>query len=456
VLKLNNKCDAELLYSIPDYRIGVGALEKNSDKSDLLQNLGKSIQKALQSNTNPLQYINQSSINEDEKYYRLVLPVGLCLILPAEIFIENPYIGYFNENNQFIINDEDLELSYLIERLTFNDIRPMLTGKDSNVNIYIENQKPGEEECIIDYNPLIDFKSDYSFFKITNLNDHNLNGAVLSMKYNKNFKSLNQYVTNFPCYPSNSQIEKYEKTHFFSFILKTKTILYTLKNVLPSNLKTVSYSDFETNLQFLQNFCSFTANYLEHEKFFNSWCFNNSSTSIEVKPGDLQTLQFSFGTHTNLFENVQFYIQINPLFAWLFSSRAPLFFQNGNVQIPLKKRGYSVILREPSNKIVKVSRIYEIYFYNFKTKLISSSLTMPYFIRINDVARENVFLVNNQAIKCLAILTEQNGFLSIADKFDHKFSSLNRPCLNFDIIDRNNKRVALSNDSFIMLKITQV
>jgi hypothetical protein len=418
--------------------------------------LGKQLSNAMQSNKNPLQYINQSLFNDDEKYYRLLLPVGLSLVLPAEIFIENPYIGRFNENNQFIINDASSELSYLIERLTFNDIRPMLTGKDNNVNIHIENQKRDEEECIIDYNPLIDFKSDYSFFKITNLSDDNLNGAVLSIKYNKNFKSLNPYITNFPCYPSKSQIEKYAKTHFFSFIIKTKTILYTLKNVLPSNLKTVSHSDFEFNSRFLQNFCSFTAKYLEHEKFFNAWCLNNSSTSIEVKPGDLHTLQFSFETHTNLFENVQFYIEINPLFAWLFSSKTPLFFQDSRVQIPLKKRGYSVILREPSNKIVKVSRIYEIYFYNFKTKLISSSLSMPYFIRINDVARENVFLVNNQAIKCLAILTEQNGFLKIADKFDHKLSSLNRPCLNFDIIDRNNKRIALSNDSFIMLKITQV
>lgn len=443
-----------MLYSIPDYRIGVGSIK--SDKSDLLQAMGKQLSNAMQSNKLPLEYINNSLNNGAEKYYRVLLPVGLSLILPAELFKENPYIGYFDENNQFIMNDENSELSYLIERLTFNDIRPLLTGKDSDVKFYFENQKPDESECVIDYSPLIDFKSDYPFFKITNLSDHNLNGAALSIKYNTDFTILNHHITSFPSNYSKLAIEKYAKSHFFSFILKTKTVLFTLKDVLPLNLKTVSYSDFETNLQFLQNFCSFTANYLEHEKFFNSWCFNNSSTSIEVKPGDLHTLQFSFGTHTNLFENVQFYIEINPLFAWLFSSRDPLFFQNGKIQIPLKKRGYSVILREPTNKIAKVTRIYEIYFYNFKTKLVSKSLTMPYFIRINDVAKENVFLVNNQAIKCLAILTEENGILKIADKFDHKFSSLNRPCLNFDIIDRNNKKVALSNDSFIMLKITQV
>ena len=447
-LEIQTKCDVIIQYSIPKYQLIIG-LEHNN-KQDYLSNLGIQISNALGSETTLFKKI-------EKDIYSLTLPVGFSLFIPIEIFKTQPLLGKII-NNLFVQDDDNSELTYLIELLSFNECQSYVSKKD--VNIYFENNDDNEKSVLngsVDCTSLQTTKleSDNYFYKITNVKDFEQIGITLKVEYNNNVPKKIEFtncIESLPTIPidvikSKKQKSKTKTVDFmYSFFCKTRPYFYTIKNILHPLQSHISYTNFEKNEHFIQNLCLFTTNNFIQTGFFKEWCLNWGD--VYLKPGDKMTIQAALKRKSNLFNYIDFFIDVEERFAFLFQNPdIPVVIQNKRIQIPLHS------LDSYNDDLF----YREIYFYNYNANHTNPLLAKPpFFIRINGVARENVFLSNGRAIKCLAILSEnqENSTLEIEDSFDHMFNASNS--LNFDLVDSNCNPIPFSNNSFIMLKISQL
>jgi len=428
----------------------MGLIYKN--QQDYLSNLGVQISNAIGSKTKIFSKI-------ENNIYTLKLPVGFSLFIPTEVFSSQPLIGEFLKLNSIFVPDSDESpLKYLIELLPFDQLQTSISNKD--INLYFENNV---ENITIDCSTLQNTKleSDYHFYKITNVNDFEEKGITLNVKYNNNFEKETDFsraIENLPTSPS--EIIKTKKENkienkrnsikldfMYSFFCKTRPYFYTIKNVLHPLQSHISYTNFNKNEHFIQNLCLFTSNYFEQSSFFQNWCFDKGE--VYLKPGDNMTIQAVLKRKSNLFNYIEFYIDVEEKFGFLFQTpNTPVIIQDKRIQIPLQS----------SNNYNDELFYREIFFYNFNADHTNPMLAKPpFFIRINGLARENVFLSNGRALRCLAILSlsenKEKSTLEIEDSFDHIFNESHS--LNFDLVDSNCNPIPFSSNSFLMLKISQ-